>query len=561
MKIERNGFSEISFPLTKYLHFKNIWLMIITKLTEVLVDISPKGSKTKKVFIITKIQYTDGSYKSIGQSVKLTLDSQFIHLLLKYIQNILSLRSNDYNVKEAQVNRIIFNFFFINPKFKEDKLTSWLDLNDFDNKVKDMNLNPFKISNKLILKLPTNNDYSSWGTVLTQSSVNLVVKLAYMPSILAWNKETNIVSINDVSFTDSITPEGVTFSNGTKVYIREGKIVLITRPIKTEYIQPLDYVNPSSCKNQADFKQKVLNKQNRQVPNLSKIGTFDIETVVREGIHMPYLYSFFDGVKHFSWFASSGSDLLKHLLKSNTYRNYTVFAHNLSRFDIVFLLRDIARLKEDGYIINIIKKEDKIISITITHSEDKNVKLTFKDSLLLLPSSLDKLSKTFKLEVGKLIQPVYVGKDHDEYKDSNLAHFKKEVEQIDSFEEWQIKAKEYCQQDCKALYDVLVHFIKMVWDRWQVSPIQYPTTPSLAFAIYRKKYLTEDTIPITKGEVFSFIRKSFTGGSTEMYKPNAINKTLYCYDANSLYPSVMAMNKFPTGKIFAYEGDITILDN
>uniref|UniRef100_A0A896Z9N6 Probable DNA polymerase n=1 Tax=Coniophora puteana TaxID=80637 RepID=A0A896Z9N6_9AGAM len=255
--------------------------------------------------------------------------------------------------------------------------------------------------------------------------------------------------------------------------------------MKTSYIQPLDYVDPATCNTQKEYEQKVSRKKNSSAPNLTKIGTLDIETVVREGVHYPYLYSFCDGIRHHSWFTSTGSDLLKHLLSSNTYRNFTVYAHNLSRFDIIFLLRDIARLKEEGYIINIIKKDDKIISINIKHIKDDNINLTLKDSLLLLPASLDKLAKNFKLEVGKLVQPVYVGAGHEDYKDTDLSHFSKEVEQVSNFEEWQRKVEIYCQQDCKALHDVLVHFIKLVWNKWQVSAINYPTTPSLAFAIYR----------------------------------------------------------------------------
>ena len=42
-------------------------------------------------------------------------------------------------------------------------------------------------------------------------------------------------------------------------------------------------------------------------------------------------------------------------------------------------------------------------------------------------------------------------------------------------------------------------------------------------------YLNDDTIPLTTGRVFDFIKQSFTGGRTDMYRPNALNKDIYVY--------------------------------
>jgi hypothetical protein len=81
----------------------------------------------------------------------------------------------------------------------------------------------------------------------------------------------------------------------------------------------------------------------------------------------------------------------------------------------------------------------------------------------------------------------------------------------------------------------------------------------LAFAIYRKCYLKDNLIPISEGEVFDFIRKSFTGGATDMYKP--YGKNIRCYDVNSLYPYIMKESKFPIGIIRKFIGDITILND
>ena len=86
----------------------------------------------------------------------------------------------------------------------------------------------------------------------------------------------------------------------------------------------------------------------------------------------------------------------------------------------------------------------------------------------------------------------------------------------------------------------------------------YLTLPSLSLGIFRAHYLRNNSIPITSGKVLDFIRKSYTGGMTNMYKPSSTSK-IYCYDVNSLYPTVMRNNLFPVGNINYFEGDISIL--
>ena len=41
-----------------------------------------------------------------------------------------------------------------------------------------------------------------------------------------------------------------------------------------------------------------------------------------------------------------------------------------------------------------------------------------------------------------------------------------------------------------------------------------------------------------------------------MYKP--FGRDIKCYDANSLYPSVMVANKFPIGQTYQFTGDIEL---
>ena len=44
----------------------------------------------------------------------------------------------------------------------------------------------------------------------------------------------------------------------------------------------------------------------------------------------------YDGHKSFTWFTDSPEQLFDRLL-TRKYKNYNVYAHNLSRFDVVFI--------------------------------------------------------------------------------------------------------------------------------------------------------------------------------------------------------------------------------
>ena len=206
-------------------------------------------------------------------------------------------------------------------------------------------------------------------------------------------------------------------------------------------------------------------------------------------------------------------------------------------------------------------KDGDIISLEI--SNNKGVRIKLQDSYLLLKDSLLNLSKTFKCETIKGIEPVLISDNLNNkekyYSQNSTSHYSKDVLIISDFKKWKNLIINYCENDCKVLYQILLHFRSIVFNKWELNIERFPTTPSLAFAIYRKNYLKKSTVPITNGEVFDFIKRSFTGGATDMYIP--YGKKVRCYDVNSLYPSIMKDKLFPTGTIYKFDGDITILND
>jgi hypothetical protein len=83
----------------------------------------------------------------------------------------------------------------------------------------------------------------------------------------------------------------------------------------------------------------------------------------------------------------------------------------------------------------------------------------------------------------------------------------------------------------------------------------YTTIPSLAFANFRSKYLNNSKIPLIVGQMFHDLRRSFTGGAVDVYKP--YSRKVKRYDVNSLYPSQMKKCPMPIGNITYFEGDIS----
>jgi hypothetical protein len=112
----------------------------------------------------------------------------------------------------------------------------------------------------------------------------------------------------------------------------------------------------------------------------------------------------------------------------------------------------------------------------------------------------------------------------------------------------------YCLQDCISLYQIIYNFNTLIFDKYHINIHKFPTLSSLTFGIYRTHYLKDHKIPLITGQIFNDIKLSYTGGSTDMYKPYGFN--IYRYDVNSLYSYVMKSFPMPVGNITFFEGNI-----
>jgi len=240
------------------------------------------------------------------------------------------------------------------------------------------------------------------------------------------------------------------------------------------------------------------------------------------------------------------------------YDGYKVYAHNLSHFDGIFMIDILSKLGT----VKPLMRGNKILKLNFTFKLGISARLhrlIFMDSLLMLPNSLDRLSKSFNVVSKKSIFPHlflddknislnYVGKcpDYKFFTNVSRDDYNKYAQKYIN-KPWVLmyELTKYCENDTISLYQVLASFQKFIYQKFHINFINYPTIPSLAFAIYRKNYLPADTVPNIKSKLHNILKQSYFGGICEVYKTFGDN--IRSYDVNSLYPSAMKTFPMPTG--------------
>ena len=189
-------------------------------------------------------------------------------------------------------------------------------------------------------------------------------------------------------------------------------------------------------------------------------------------------------------------------------------------------------------------------------------KYTFHDSFKLLPMSLKKLSKDFGVEHAKLdlweeVQKLY----NNQY--SDIVDF---LDRCDVDNELYLK---YLGYDVISLYEILEKIMTITGIKVE-DFVKRISTASLSRFIFKNGFNGNKFIE--KGsrrsdyemmcqynynndmEIEDFLRDSYCGGRTEVFKIELNNKGLH-YDVNSLYPSVMLKGNFPIGKPKYYDDE------
>lgn len=212
------------------------------------------------------------------------------------------------------------------------------------------------------------------------------------------------------------------------------------------------------------------------------------------------------------------------------HNNIIVYFHNL-KFDGTFILCYLlannytyVKLDDFNYDKNtftcIIDSMKKFYSISVKIGR---VNVEFRDSFKKIPSSVDKIAKDFNLGLNKLEI------NYDLYRDP-YTHYPTEEEIA------------YIEHDTEIIARVIHQFYK--------EGMTHLTLSSDCFNLYKKmigKNNFEYIFPILDRETDTYIRRALFGGicyanitSTELHD-------IYCYDVNSMYPSIMNDSLLPYG--------------
>lgn len=547
----------------------------------------------KLVTLQVKMEFKDGAIRSLSH-----MDTVRPHerpLFRGILSSVLTLGMEKYQAQD-KVHRIYVWYKFMDSNTVKPRITSTQILKGVDGST---NTSHKEITNLI----PKNMDFKKWGACQPDNLENsykinllpkeLLVKLTvaqsglhighvFARSIGGWYE---VLSFQDKTHNiEDLTT--FTRAIGNQLFYISGGKVIYTR---TDYGRQTKYIAP--------LKKSISHKEEE-----SKIITMDLETCVVKGKMEVVCLSICDtngAVKTFGiWDFSCSQDLIQRaftyvLTPSNN--KTSIYFHNFSGFDSIFLLKTLVNMENVKG--SPIFREGKLISYKmsyglLTKPRASGLKyqfsLTINDSYLMLPSSLEKLAKTFKIDQGKGFFPLKVLNDPAftfDYKGSlpPLKYFfhpdllqKKEYEIFvqkykafrDTFDSndnnrlWVLKSElvKYCERDVIVLRAIILTFSREINKLYPLNIQKYPTLPSVSYATFRTFFLKDNRlIPILVGNIYNDIRRGYYGGFVDIYRP--FGKNIKSYDVNSLYPYIMSKCYMPVGAPIHYKGSYPFPDN
>ena len=525
----------------------------IKELYEILLlkNISPN----QIIFVQFKLKHPSGVFRSISyiQTIKFKEFYELINIFIEYWD----IKSEEYYIENWMDILFMLKLYGegeeINSKIVKAKRKSEIN-----------KIYSFKYSG---YKLPNTMDFTEWGYFEILNNYNNAIVYKYKSSSMYYIQIFDSYTIVELKVGSKVI---LTYKD---IMSEPGNLSTFTRIINKQTYYFKDGI-------------LILKKIKKSLPFLTnlkksnilsdKFMTMDIETRVINDKMIPYCISLYDGENLKSFYYTSYYNekfmvqaAVEWLLRRK-YHQQRIYLHNFSKFDVTFLLNTLSTY---GNKLKPVIRDGRFLNLKLTF--DNRYTLNFRDSLLLLPSSLDKLTKSFNVTKKGIFPYNFVNKeginldyigDVPEYSyfNSDLISYPEYIEYSKEYNNnWDLKQEtiKYCEQDCISLYQVLDKFSKEIWKRERIDIFKYPTLSSLAFGIYRTNYLNNAKIPLINGELYQTLTESYTGGSVDVYKPRPEQKVkVRRYDVNSLYPYVMKQYPMPVGYPTFFEGDITLIE-
>ena len=245
------------------------------------------------------------------------------------------------------------------------------------------------------------------------------------------------------------------------------------------------------------------------------IPTYDVECVEWD---IPISVGLYDGWNYYEFIKETESDDVMWRFLSFLKQNYKgkglkLYAHYAAKFDNRFVL---ASLSQHGEVV--------AFEAGLAKLKWVEPNISFEDSYLLVPMSLEKMCKMLdveekgKWEHDKQLRPWEMG------------------EQLSTF-------REYQRRDCMSLSHAMSKLCEILGGTFGVMPsISISTT---ATKVFDKCFYPLDSVESNE-EVEEFIRASIYGARNEVYKRYGENINLY--DINAMYPSCYN-TPVPVGKL------------
>ena len=363
----------------------------------------------------------------------------------------------------------------------------------------------------------------------------------------------------------------------TDTFINDGVDVIIER--KTVGSK-LIFKNNSLIKVEKPFNSKKIREAYMDFDKDDDIGAIDIETYNNENNEaIPYAIGFKTNTGTQMFYLdnySNSSEMIvdcidKMLVTKN--HNYKFYAHNMSEFDGILILKSLMNLSlKHNFKLDVKSNNDgKIISLDIVKkikAHKKIIKISILDSYLLLPFSLNKLATVFNSNQSKGLFPYnFINKDNlnykgvippmDYFKNISTEDYKNYSKEIDGNWDCKKETLKYLETDINILYHIMHQFKDTIFREYKVNITRIRTISGLAFLIYNTNNYNESEKPIylTKGSIEDYIRKGYYGGVVDMLT-NYTDYETYKYDVNSHYPNAM-LNPMPGGvPILSTEKDL-----
>lgn len=522
-----------------------------------------------------KIQLVTGEYRSITAVDTIGVSENDF----KYLENSMVANFNEKSEQRYQASQIqtIFLSFYRAKNGIPVKHCSH---------IKPKSRVAFTVSRVGVIVNPS-SDCRTWGDwfINPDGSYTVNMKGHYVAKVYQTGK-SNYVTITNVNYSGSTNFVDHLGKNSTS-FVRVFKLVSYTYE-NGELIRAVQSFEQSR-KGVAGIKF-IKKLSDAKVKPKDKFIVFDLETRLVDGSMQPICISWISSVKPdvihtrtIDYYDNDPARMIKsvfknHILKA-VHSGFNVYAHNFSNFDGFFVIKEIQSLPNIK--VTMIAREATLISAKIQFTPFKDSNgctkykhyITLNDSFLILPVSLEKLSRAYGESDSSKVKSIFPLKflnkpDFDiNYKGEvpsikyfyqydkldNIKMFELFVESYNKYamsfkgKIWNLKSEliAYCEQDVVALYNVIIKYTKNTFEDVGINSYKYPTISSNAFATFRKKFMKEENIPVISGGMYQDIKQAYYGGIVDVYRPFA--RKVKAYDINSLYPSVMFDLPVPTG--------------